>query len=761
MKLTLYDNNHNLIDNLVRYSDLSIESVLSTPDKILSFYYPKNLAGIIDYEGYIQTDTDEFVIKSKRDSKEGVLVQAYLNIDELESNVFESFNNGAISLYSCLSLALANSGWAIGEYPQTDNKTMELTDVTNAWEIIKKCITTYGVEFKIDSLNKVVNAYTKLGTDKGVYFTDQLNLINLDTEGDSNDFYTGIKAYGKDISVSLENHQYSNKTKWYIWKDERYTDLASLTTDAQAKLDEMSKPSISYRCTVADLSKINDYYEFLGYNLGDTVTIIDNTSEIKVKARIVRMVEYPNDPIKNTVDIGTNLITLERWFDRKFANYDYTLSQQDYKINQLQANNLALVSQVGVLENKVADLENAAGTSDINEYVIDLKLLNSTTVNVTAGRKNKFNIDWGDGTVDSNIQHTYTLKEGDSTQFTLKTKDILGQDLRTCCIAINKLLFVPLYDNDDPDAFDEDTENLFKDFVNLKHVGDITGRIKDLTGMFSGCVKLEHPGNLTEGAEILDKMYYKCYSLMEGCKLPNTVKSAKGMYLNCSSLHFMGELNEGLIDISDMYCQSGLLLINQIIPSTVITASSAFKGTDVDRVEWKYFDKVTINDGSLLFSECEKLKEIVGEINHVKNGFAMFQNCGFSVMPKFASDNILENADYMFFHGTTVATKLESYGGNTLPNSVTSMKYCFAYTNVTEVLSPPSGITDKLAFTSCYSDCEKLTDVSNMIDFISTHTDNNNNNCFLSCLAITTPGTAKELLDEYPGWSFNHVPVGV
>ena len=103
---------------------------------------------------------------------------------------------------------------------------------------------------------------------------------------------------------------------------------------------------------------------------------------------------------------------------------------------------------------------------ELNEYVIDLKLLDRTTVNVTAGREIKFNIDWGDGTVDSNIQHTYTLKEGDSTQFTLKTKDILGQDLRKCCIAINKLLFVPLYDNDDPDAFDEDTENLFKGFIN-------------------------------------------------------------------------------------------------------------------------------------------------------------------------------------------------------------------------------------------------------------------------------------------------------
>ena len=200
--------------------------------------------------------------------------------------MFETFNNGAITLHNCLSLALDGSGWSIGSCPETAKRTMELMDVTDAWEIIKKCITTYGVEFKLDSLNKIVNAYTKLGTDKGIYFTDQLNLIKLDTEGNSDDFYTGIKAFGKDISVTLENHQYSNKKKYYIWKDERYTDLSSLTEDAKAKLDEMSKPSITYRCTVADLSKINSYYNFLSYELGDAVTLIDNVGGKKIKARI-------------------------------------------------------------------------------------------------------------------------------------------------------------------------------------------------------------------------------------------------------------------------------------------------------------------------------------------------------------------------------------------------------------------------------------------------------------------------------------------
>lgn len=759
MKLALYDNNHNLIDILVRYSELSIESVLSTPDKILSFCYPKNLAEIIDYEGYIQTDTDEFVVKNKRDNDDNVSIQAYLNIEGLEGNVFKTFNNGAITLRNCLSLALDGSGWSIGSCPETAKRTMELTNVTNAWEIIKKCITTYGVEFKLDSLNKIVNAYTKLGTDKGIYFTDQLNLIKLDTEGNSDDFYTGIKAFGKDISVTLENHQYSNKKKYYIWKDERYTDLSSLTEDAKAKLDEMSKPSITYRCTVADLSKINSYYNFLSYELGDAVTLIDNVGGKKIKARIVRMTEYPNNPTNNTVDIGTNLITLERWFDNKFANYDYKLDNMNYNLNQLESNITNVNLKVDNLDNRVTNLESATGNGELNEYVIDLKLLDRTTVNVTAGRVIKFNIDWGDGTVDSNIQHTYTLKEGDSTQFTLKTKDILGQDLRKCCIAINKLLFVPLYDNDDPDAFDEDTENLFKGFINLKHVGDITGRIKDLTGMFKGCVKLEHPGNLTEGAEITDRMYEGCTSLKECCKLPSTVKSAVSMYSKCTSLEVAGELNEGLTDASFMYSVSGVVKMDNPLPSTLKNIDSMFYCCKLKEIDWKVFDNVTIDSAKNAFAGCNKLVSIKGEINHIKDGTGLLSSCGFTVMPKFATDNILEIADSMFGTGTGEYKKLESYGGNTLPNSVKSMKYCFANTDITEVLPVPSGITDKNAFKGCYRNCTKLTDVSNMIDFISSHTDTNDNSCFTDSLAITTPATAKELNEQYSGWSFNHVTV--
>ena len=117
-------------------------------------------------------------------------------------------------------------------------------------------------------MNKKVNIYEKRGSDKGVYFLDSLNLKSLSVKSDSYDFYTRIIAKGKDdLRVVLENFQYSSKIKTYIWKDERYTDIESLTEDAEAKLNDLSKPYRAYSATVIDLANINkeDYEGILNY----------------------------------------------------------------------------------------------------------------------------------------------------------------------------------------------------------------------------------------------------------------------------------------------------------------------------------------------------------------------------------------------------------------------------------------------------------------------------------------------------------------
>ena len=748
--LQLYDIKHNKIELLTQCKDAYIENEISDGllDKNLSFSYPltDSKSQLIKFDGFIRTKDDEFVIKEISFSDNSKEVKCKLNVEELEEKKHSSFNLSG-NINKILDTLLNGIVWTyeIKQVPSITNAVFQVDSETTAFDLCKSITEQFEVEFKFDTINKKILVYNKIGVDSGQIITSDIQV-----QGDTYDLITEINATGANgITCKVTNHSYSPRIKSLNWTDERYTSIETLRNAAQTKLDKLCKPLFSYSCSTLRCKSIS---------VGDYVNILDKKSGTKVKERAVKTKEYirESEKYKNEFEIDNAKPTFQDYLNSKFNSYDSKFNSYDSKYNS-KFNNYD--NKINNLDNRVTNLESATGNGELNEYVIDLKLLDRTTVNVTAGRVIKFNIDWGDGTVDSNIQHTYTLKEGDSTQFTLKTKDILGQDLRKCCIAINKLLFVPLYDNDDPDAFDEDTENLFKGFINLKHVGDITGRIKDLTGMFKGCVKLEHPGNLTEGAEITDRMYEGCTSLKECCKLPSTVKSAVSMYYRCSSLEVAGELNEGLTDASFMYSASGVVKMDNPLPSTLKNIDSMFYCCKLKEIDWKIFDNVTIDSAKNTFAGCNKLVSIKGEINHIKDGTGLLSSCGFTVMPKFAADNILEIADSMFGTGTGEYKKLESYGGNTLPNSVKSMKYCFAYTDITEVLPVPSGITDKNAFKGCYRNCTKLTDVSNMIDFISSHTDTNDNSCFTDSLAITTPATAKELNEQYSGWSFNHVTV--
>ena len=748
--LQLYDIKHNKIELLTQCKDAYIENEISDGllDKNLSFSYPltDSKSQLIKFDGFIRTKDDEFVIKEISFSDNSKEVKCKLNVEELEEKKHSSFNLSG-NINKILDTLLNGIVWTyeIKQVPSITNAVFQVDSETTAFDLCKSITEQFEVEFKFDTINKKILVYNKIGVDSGQIITSDIQV-----QGDTYDLITEINATGANgITCKVTNHSYSPRIKSLNWTDERYTSIETLRNAAQTKLDKLCKPLFSYSCSTLRCKSIS---------VGDYVNILDKKSGTKVKERAVKTKEYirESEKYKNEFEIDNAKPTFQDYLNSKFNSYDSKFNSYDSKYNS-KFNNYD--NKINNLDNRVTNLESATGNGELNEYVIDLQLIDSTTVNVTAGRVIKFNIDWGDGTVDSNIQHTYTLKEGDNTQFTLKTKDILGQDLRKCCIAINKLLFVPLYDNDDPDAFDEDTENLFKGFINLKHVGDITGRIKDLTGMFIGCVKLEHPGNLTEGAEITDRMYEGCTSLKECCKLPTTVKSAVSMYYRCSSLEIAGELNEGLTDASFMYSASGVVKMDNPLPSTLKNIDSMFYCCKLKEIDWKIFDNVTIDSAKNTFAGCNKLVSIKGEINHIKDGTGLLSSCGFTVMPKFAADNILEIADRMFATGTGEYKKLESYGGNTLPNSVKSMKYCFAYTDVTEVLPVPSGITDKKSFEGCYRNCTKLTDVSNMIDFISSHTDTNDNSCFTDSLAITTPATAKELNEQYSGWSFNHVTV--
>ena len=272
------------------------------------------LVDLLKEEYYIRTKTDEFVIKAVEKGEQFNKYTAVLNVEELEGTPFPyGFESNEQTIKACLEFAFEGTGWHVGTCTVKKKRTIDEQESVTAWDVLQKCLTTYRCECIIHSLTKTIDIYDRIGSDKGCYFMEGLNLRKISLKSDTYDFYTRIYPIGKDGITPewltgkdyIDNFQYSSKIKAYVWKDERYTNTASLIEDATAKIEEMSRPYKAYTAEVVDLAKASEEYkDILSYGIGDTVTLVSKKTRTREKQRIVKITEYPESPEKNTVEIS-------------------------------------------------------------------------------------------------------------------------------------------------------------------------------------------------------------------------------------------------------------------------------------------------------------------------------------------------------------------------------------------------------------------------------------------------------------------------
>ncbi|GAA0762381.1 phage tail protein [Clostridium sartagoforme] len=395
--LQLYDVNRIKIKGLVAYKDYCIESVLKTGDKTLSFLYPKRLGKEIKNEGYIRTKTDEFVIKSIDNSGDWITVNTSLNVEDLEGEARESFTCLEETISKCLDLALAGTGWTANVTGVTKKRTVRMTNC-NSWDIIQQARKTYLVEYKFDTINKIIYVKEKQGQDKGTYFTEDLNLKKLDINNDSYDFFTRIKPIGKDglkIDANgkdyLENYQYSKKVKTLIWKDERYTVASSLLEDATIKLNELSKPRVAYAVDIIDLAKLNTKYKnILDYSLGDTIYLVSKENGVREKQRIVKIKEYPDEPERNTCEVANTILNFED-IQKEYQDAVDTVNNITSDNGTVSENAIAKAVEkltINKVEmNKFTALEGTVGSLTVNKLNIDVANIKFAEIDTAIAKK--------------------------------------------------------------------------------------------------------------------------------------------------------------------------------------------------------------------------------------------------------------------------------------------------------------------------------------------------------------------------------------
>lgn len=313
--MQIFNDKKQRVGILKGFKDRKIVKTLDSGDRELSFKYPSDgeMVDRLKEEYYIRTKDDEYVIRKKKTGVQFNEYTAQLNVEELEGAVFPyGFESKEQTIRACLEFAFEGTGWKVGVCQITKKRTINKDEETNAWKILQDCLSTYRTECKINSLTKTIDIYEQIGSDRGRYFIEGLNLKKLTVTSDTYDFYTRLIPLGKDgIGIEwlgkpyLENYQYSSKIKTYVWSDERYTNTTSLIEDGIAKLDEMSKPYVAYTADVIDLARQSEKYSsVLDFDIGDTVWMISKKTRTKEKQRIVKLTEYPEAPRSNTVELS-------------------------------------------------------------------------------------------------------------------------------------------------------------------------------------------------------------------------------------------------------------------------------------------------------------------------------------------------------------------------------------------------------------------------------------------------------------------------
>ena len=316
MLLELYDKSHKKLANLTGTKSPHIQRTLEYGDETLDFYYPASgpWLGQITAECYVRTDRQEYVVKAVEKSTASAWrkISCALNIEELEGTPFQDFETVEQTVKAAAEFALAGTGWTVeADADITKKRTIRKEDDTTAWEVAKQIVDTYRVELEIDAVNKRLLFHTRRGRDRGAYFIERLNLRSLGVKTSSYGFYTRLIPIGKDGlhlwrdgQNYIENHQYSDKVITSIWRDERYTVTAALLEDATARLAEASAPACAYTAELVDLAAQSDKYNALAYDLGDAVLLVSEKTDEREKQRIVKLDEYPDDPLANKAELS-------------------------------------------------------------------------------------------------------------------------------------------------------------------------------------------------------------------------------------------------------------------------------------------------------------------------------------------------------------------------------------------------------------------------------------------------------------------------
>ena len=216
------------------------------------------------------------------------------------------------SAESALRYLLAGTGWSVGVVDVVGGFTL-ITDRETVLQNIAKVQEIWGGFLVWDSIAKTLSLRSELtwGTYEGYQVRYAKNLKDITRTAD-NDVITRLVPFGEDdigiASVNggvphLDNFSFSSTVYTGVYRNQGISDPAQLRTRAQAALDKLCRPRLTYRVGLVDL-RTQPGHQHETFSVGSIADVIDEDLGITIRARILRHKYNVIQPWECELEIG-------------------------------------------------------------------------------------------------------------------------------------------------------------------------------------------------------------------------------------------------------------------------------------------------------------------------------------------------------------------------------------------------------------------------------------------------------------------------
>lgn len=296
--------------------DIIIKEQLLTRTKgfeTLTFKIPMTVNNVpfIKSEHIVELDNRRYIIrritKSKKSERIVTVECDALWYELADGEPRDHLNPSRLTAQQAIEEQLAGTGWTVGTVDITEVHAFTIHDFVSPLYILRYIQRLFNGEMYFDTRNRTVNLVQRIGTDTTEVVSYNRNSKGITRIDDTTELNTRVYMYGRNgvtIAEINDGKDYIEDFSWYdeqglprvvkahTIKDERFTELDSMLSYMQSRLDAYKAPRISY--------ELEEFVLKDNLELGDSIIISDADFGLNDRHRVIERkinVLFPSESI--------------------------------------------------------------------------------------------------------------------------------------------------------------------------------------------------------------------------------------------------------------------------------------------------------------------------------------------------------------------------------------------------------------------------------------------------------------------------------